>query len=97
MIFILDFIGDLIIEAWFELMQFIIPNKMASRKFRLLLKIIVYIFSGILYASIIIGVFAIINSDEYTRKIGMYMVFIPLGISIVQILIGILVKLKHKR
>lgn len=95
--FFIELIGDLIIDGWFELMQFIIPNKMASRKLRLFLKITVYIFSIILFASILLGVFAIISYDEYARKIGMYMIFIPLGISIIQILIGIIIKLMHKR
>ncbi len=95
--FILGLIVDLILEGWFELMQFIVPDKMASRAFRSFLKVIVFIFTCVLYCSMFFGIIAMINPDEFVHKLGMYMFFVPLGISIVQILIGLIVNLKKKK
>ncbi len=44
-----------------------------------------------------LGVFAIISPDPDTHRLGQYMVFVPLGISIIQIVVGIIVKIVIKK
>jgi hypothetical protein len=45
----------------------------------------------------VIGIFALISDDPFTKQIGRYMVFIPLVISAVQIPLGIIVRLVTKK
>jgi len=85
-----------IIDGWFYLMQLIIPKRCLSRTFRNILKNTVRVFSALLLFSMILGIFALISDDEYTRQFGRYMFFIPLGISAVQIAFGIIVSIISK-
>lgn len=84
-----ELLFDGAIEGWFHLMQLIVPEKVLSQGYRIALKIIVGIFTIILFLSMFLGIFALISNDEYTNYIGKYMVFIPLVISAVQIILGI--------
>jgi len=45
----------------------------------------------------ILGFFAIISPDPDTHSVGKYMFFIPLGISAVQIVLGIIVRVISKK
>lgn len=78
-------------------MEWIIPEKYISRTFRTVLKVIVWIFSGLLFSIMFLGFFAIISPDPDTHLFGKYMVFIPLGISAIQILFGIIVRILSKK
>ncbi len=95
--FSLELLVDGIIEGWLYLMEWIIPERYISRTFKNILKILVSIFSILLLSVMILGVFAIISDDAYTKQIGRYMVFIPLGISAVQIFLGIIVRIISKK
>lgn len=78
-------------------MQLIVPEKVLSQGFRIALKIIVGIFTIILFLSMFLGIFALISDDEYANYIGKLMVFIPLGISAVQIILGIVFRCTKKK
>ncbi len=95
--FPLDLLVDSIIEGWIYLMEWIVPERYISRTLRIVLKVLVLIFSYLLLFVMFLGVFALISDDAYTKQIGRYMVFIPLGISIVQILLGIIVRIVSKK
>lgn len=97
LLFPLEFLIDSIIEGWFYLMEWIIPERYISRTLRIVLKICVWIFSTVLFMIMVIGFFAIISDDADTKQFGKYMFFIPLGISIVQIVIGIVVRIISKK
>ena len=97
LMFTLEFLIDEIITGWFFLMEWIIPEKYISNTLRIVLKIIVLIFSGILFVLMILGIFAIISDDVFTKQIGRYLLFIPLGISAVQILFGAVIRLISKK
>ena len=92
-----ELLVDAIIDGWFFLMEWIIPERYLSRTFRIVLKICVCVFSGLLLFAMLLGVFAIISDDAYVKQIGRYMLFIPLGISAVQITLGIIVRLVSKK
>ncbi len=90
--FLLELIVDLIVDGWTELMQWIIPKKMANNKLRLVLKGIVFVVSLLLFLSMIFGIVAMLNPDPFTHMVGRKILFIALGISAAQILLGILVR-----
>ncbi len=92
-----ELLGDAIIDGWFFLMEWIIPEKYFSKTFQIVLKIFVGVFSALLFIIMVCGVFAIISSDPYTHQIGKYMLFIPLGVSAVQIVLGIVVRITTKK
>jgi len=95
--FPLELLADGIIDGWFLLMEWIVPEKYLSRRLRIVLKVFVWIFSCLLFFIMALGVFAIISPDPDTHLLGKYMVFIPLGISAVQILLGIIVRIISKK
>lgn len=95
--FLIELIGDAIIDAWFAFMQWIVPEKALGKHTRIILKIIAGLFSCVLFLSLATGVFAIISDDPDTKQLGRYMVFIPLGISAVQIVLGIIVRTIEKK
>ena len=97
LLFPLEFLVDGIIEGWFYLMEWIIPERYLTRTFRIVLKVFVWIFSALLLFIIFLGIFAIISPDPDTHLLGRYMVFVPLGISAVQILLGIIVRVISKK
>lgn len=96
-IFPLELLVDGIIEGWFSLMEWIIPERFITRTLRIVLKIFVWIFSSLLLFVILLGAFAIISNDPDTKQLGRYMVFIPLGISAIQIFLGIIVRIISKK
>ena len=93
----LELLVDGIIGGWLYLMEWIVPERYISRTFRIILKVFVWIISALLLFVILVGVFAIISDDSYIKQLGMYMVFILLGISAVQILLGILFRIVSKK
>ena len=95
--FPLELLVEAIVEGWFFLMEWIIPERYLSRTFRTILRILVWVFSALLLFIMLLGVFALISDDIYVRQIGKYMLFIPLGISAVQIIFGIIVRIVSKR
>ena len=97
LLFPLELLIDGIIEGWFYLMEWIIPEKYLSCTFRVVLKVLVWIFSGLLLFTMLLGIFAVISSDPDTHLLGKYMIFIPLGISAVQIILGIVVRIISKK
>ncbi len=97
LLFPLELLVDGIIEGWFYLMEWIIPERYLTRTFRIVLKVFVWIFSALLLFIIFLGIFAIISPDPDTHLLGKYMVFMPLGISAVQILLGIIVRVISKK
>ena len=95
--FPLELLVDGIIEGWLYLMEWIVPERYLSRTFRIVFKVFVWIFSALLLFTMLLGIFAIISPDPDIHVFGKYMVFVPLGISAVQILIGIIVRIISKK
>ena len=58
-----ELIFDLIFDGWINLMQMIVPERTSNKNFRIILKILVYIFTSVLLFSIVIGLFALIPND----------------------------------
>ena len=95
---VLEFIVDAIIDLWFEAMLLIIPERAKSKLVHRLIKIAVWTFACLLFIVMGIGFFGLFSNDTDTKQLAQYMVFIPLGISAVQIIAGLIVrKLLKKR
>ena len=88
---------DCIIEGWFYLMVSIVPERCLSRTLRTIIKIFVWIFSILITFIMILGFLAIISPEPETHSVGKYMFFIPLGISAIQIVLGIIVRVITKK
>ena len=97
LLFPLEFLVDCIIEGWFYLMVSIVPERCLSRTLRTVIKILVWIFSILLTFIMLLGFLAIISPESDTRLLGKYMFFIPLGISAIQIILGIIVRINTKK
>ena len=93
----LEIIFEGICEGWFYLMQKCVPDKMENKKFRFVLKIVVGVFSIVLLVCVLVGISFWLSNDEHSRSLGMYMVFIPLAISGLQIAGGVAFHIKNKK
>ena len=98
--FFIDLLFQMIIEGWLALMQWIVPGKI-NKKMRIVLKVIVLIFSMILLFFILLGVLALlislVSGDMVVRKLSLYLIFIPLGISLIQIIFGVVMRAVNKK
>ncbi len=95
--FIVEFIFEGIFEAWFMLMTLIIPDKMANKKHKKLLKVLIYIFTALLMFGTVIGLCAVLSQDSEVRLFGKYVFSICAGLCFIQILIGIILRRKRKK
>lgn len=96
-VFLIELIGDAIVDMWFAAMQWIIPEKLLGKGVRIILKLIIGVFSFLLFITMILGVCALISDDPFTQQIGRYMIFIPLGVSVIQIILGIIFRAITKK
>lgn len=94
---ILEFIVDAIIDLWFEAMLLIIPERAKSKAILTVIKILVWTFTCLLFIVMGIGFFGLFSNDPDTKQLARYMVFIPLGISGVQIVAGLIVRRFSKK
>lgn len=91
-----ELIFDAIMDGWFFLMQLIVPENKFSKGLRIILKILVGAFTIILFVIMFLGVFAILSDDADTRQLGKWMILVPLGLSVIQIVAGIIVRFARK-
>lgn len=91
-----ELIFDLIIEGWFSLMQWVVPKKTISTGFCTAFKILIGIYSAILMVIFIIGILCAI-ATELTVFDLWKLIFIPLGLSVIQIVLGIVVRCITKK
>jgi hypothetical protein len=96
LLFPVEALLDLIIGGWFELMQMIVPDKFITKGLWITLKIIVYIFSIAVFVVFILGLFAALLTEATVFDLWK-LIFIPLEISVVQILLGIVVRCTTKK
>ena len=95
--FLLELLFDGIIDGWFALMQWIVPEKTSGKRIRMILKLCIEVFVCILFFIMVIAFLAILSDDPYTKQCGQTMIFISLTISVLQILFGIIVHIMTKK
>ena len=86
-------IFELIGYCYIKLMQFIVPDKKVSEKTKKTIRNIATTFAVLLAIVLIIGFILLVQEDLFVKNIGKYMTYIPLSIIVLQILLGIIVKI----
>ncbi len=83
---------ELIGHIYIKLMQWIVPNKTVSDKTKKYLKKVVTTVAALLAIVLIIGLIFLVQEDALLKTIGQYMTYIPLSIIVLQVLLGIVLK-----
>ena len=86
-------IFELIGYCYIKLMQLIVPDKKVSEKTKKSIRNIATTFAVLLAVVLIIGFILLVQEDLFVKNIGKYMTYIPLSIMVLQILLGIIVKI----
>lgn len=87
-----ELFGELVVDGYVELMSLVLPRKKLGRKARSVLELVVEIFSILLLVCILFGAIQCFETDPWERMVGKYMVWIPVGIIVSQIALGIVVR-----
>ena len=77
--------------------QLIIPENKLSKGLYMVLEAFAAVFCVILLVTMVFGSIAPAADDEHTSYIGKVMVFVPLGISLVQIIPGLIFRFINKK
>ncbi len=91
--FLIELIGDIIFDAWFEFLVWIVPANRFGKFARILIKTIAGIFIFVIFTLIVLGIFMLLSSE---LEIGLFTILIALGLSILQIVVGIIVRVVSK-
>ena len=86
-------IFELIGYCYIKLMKLIVPDKKVSEKTKKTIRNIATTFAVLLAVVLIIGFILLVQEDLFVKNIGKYMTYIPLSIMVLQILLGIIVKI----
>lgn len=86
-----ELIFQLIIEGWFLSMQWIVPERFSGAVTRMILRIIIGIFSVVLMVIFLIGIFGAAFTEATVLDMWK-LIFIPIGISLAQIILGAIVR-----
>ncbi len=84
---------ELVGHCYIKLMQLIVPDKTNSEKTKKTIKNIATTFAALLAVVLIIGFVLLLQEDPFIENIGKYMTYIPLSIMVLQLLLGIIVKI----
>ena len=90
---IFEVIFQMIFDCYIELMQLIVPDNIVSEKTKKIIKNTVTTIASLSMAVLIIGLVLILPDDPSIKIVGKYMTFIPLTIIVLQILLGIVVRI----
>lgn len=92
-----ELFGELVVDGYVELMCLILPRKKISKTARFVLELVVEIFSILLLLCVLFGIFQCFETDPWERMVGKYMVWIPVGIIVSQIGLGIVARVLAKK
>ena len=79
--------------CYIKLMQLIVPNKTASEKVKWIIKVIATTIAALLVVFLIIGLVLLVQDDPFVKTIGGYMTYISLAMMVLQIAVGIVLKI----
>lgn len=91
--FLIELLGDMIFDAWFEFLLWIVPSNKFGKVARFLIKSIVGFFVFVIFILVVLGVFMLFSGE---LEIGLFTILIALGLSIPQIVVGIIVRVFSK-
>lgn len=90
---IFEVIFEFFIDCYIKLMQLIIPDNIMSEKTKKIIKNTVTTIALLLVVVLITGIVLILPDDPSIKIIGKYMTYIPLTIIVLQIILGITVRI----
>lgn len=93
--FIFEIVFDGIFYAYYWLMSLIVPSKTVSKKTERRIKTAVKVFCAFSMIFMFIGLMLMLASDgdKLLVLIGKLMLYIPLGITVLQVVLGIIAKI----
>lgn len=95
---IFELIIELIGTCYIKLMQLVVPNKTFSEKAIRVIRYTITTIAALLGITLIIGLILLVQADPFIKVVGKYMTYISLTIMVVQIVLGIVVKVVfHKK
>ena len=90
---IFEVIFEFFIDCYIKLMQLIIPDNIMSERTKEIIKNTVTTIALLLVVVLITGIVLILPDDPSIKIIGKYMTYIPLTIIVLQIILGITVRI----
>ena len=88
-----EIFGEAIANCYIKAMQLAVTNKTITEKTKKTIVNTVTTVAAILGVVLIIGLVMLVQGDPFFKAIGGYMTYIPLTIIVLQITVGIVVKL----
>ncbi len=85
---LIEFMLEILLEGWLELMQWVVPEKVLSKWVRNILKMIIFLLSIAVFVMFFFGVIGWIAGEQ----LGKTLVLIAVAISAVQIGLGIILR-----
>lgn len=93
---LMEFLGELVFEilgeCYLALMGLIVPHKVLSKRTEKRVRTAVKIAAGVLLIILIVGVVLFFSGESAFKTVGGLMTFISLGIIVLQIILGIVVR-----
>ena len=83
---------ELIVYLYMKIVSWILPEHKFSEKLKKRLRNGLEVFSAIMLLSLMCGIGLLIDADPAGKTVGAYMTYIPLGIIVAQLLLGIIIK-----
>ncbi len=77
-------------------MTLIVPDRTITEQTRVKMKKIVKACSAVLLIMMIVGLVLLLSGEALIETVGKYMFYIPLAVIVVQIILGIIVKIIFK-
>lgn len=94
---LLELIVDLPFFILEELMLMVLPEKKLGTVAHFILELLIGAFSACLLIAIIVGIVFQFLDSEKLSYVGKFLIFIPLSVIVLQITIGIILKIRNKR
>jgi hypothetical protein len=92
-VFLIELIEDVIFDAWFEFLAWIVPTNKFGKFTRILVKTIVGIFTFVIFVLTVLGIFMIFSGE---LEIGIFTILMTIVLSTPQIVVGIIVRVVTK-
>ncbi len=93
---VMEFVLEIFVEGYVAVTMALLPKKRFGPKAYMAIKIVCVTVSVICVMGLIIGVIGMTSTDIQDKIIGRYIFFIALAVTVIQVAIGIIGKIKSK-
>ncbi len=95
--FLIEFVLEIFVEGYLEIMVALIPKDSLNPKVYKFLKVLCAVISAVCVIALMVGFMAMISNDTQEKIGGRYVFFIALSFTLIQITIGAISKIKPKK